>query len=279
MPSLPQKYAWWPIINNILRKRIDSLVCGRFNIVTDPSAWMDALDVIRLNLHPDSFEPRYNISPSEPPLRPGSKRSTPPRLTRVPIVFQKSGELVAEQAIWPLIPPWANGVVTKYSTANARSEDIADKNAYRRAWRQSQRCLIYATGFFEWQSRPGQKAKQPWNIRLHRENDFAFGGLWESGRTAGGAEFLSCTIITLPANELMRNIHNSGRNKHRMPLLLPRTAHQPWLDAPLDSTQDFIKALPSTSLEAWPISAAVNNPNFDDPSVLHPISLPGANQY
>ena len=235
---------------------------------------MDALDVIRLNFDPDSFEPCYNISPSEPPRPPGSRRLAPRRITRVPVVFRNAGELVADLAIWPLIPPWAKGEITKYSTANARSEEIAEKNAYRRAWRREQRCLIYATGFFEWQDRPGQKAKQPWNIRLQGEEDFAFGGLWESGKSADGTEILSCTIITLPANELMREIHNSGRNRHRMPLLLPRPAQEAWLDAPLDSAMELIEAVPSAALEAWPVSAAVNNPNFDDPRVLGPVDLP-----
>ncbi|MYA31088.1 MAG: SOS response-associated peptidase [Gammaproteobacteria bacterium] len=245
-------------------------MCGRFNIITDPRAWMDALDVL-YSIIEDGFEPRYNISPSEPPLPAGSKRASPRRITRVPIVLQRGDEFVGEDAIWPLIPVWARGEVPKYSTANARSEEMADKNAYRNAWKREQRCLIYATGFYEWQARPGVRAKQPWHIRLKGQGGFAFGGLWESSRASDGTEVLSCTIVTLPANELMRGIHNAGRNRHRMPLILPPDAQKAWLEAPAKSAMDRVAAVPSEALEAWPVSTAVNNPNFDDARLLEPI--------
>ena len=246
-------------------------MCGRFNIITDPRAWMDALDVLYSIIEEGDFEPRYNISPSEPPLPAGSQRASPRRITHVPIVLQRGDELVGEDAIWPLIPVWARGEVPKYSTANARSEEMADKNAYRNAWKREQRCLIYATGFYEWQARPGHKAKQPWHIRLKGQGGFAFGGLWESSRASDGTEILSCTIVTLPANQLLRGIHNAGRNRYRMPLTLPPDAQKAWLEAPAKSAMDSVAAVPSKALEAWPVSTAVNNPNYKDARVLEPI--------
>ena len=60
-------------------------MCGRFNIITDPKEWMDALDVVRSSDSPGRFEPRYNIGPSEPPRPVGSRRASPRRITRVPI--------------------------------------------------------------------------------------------------------------------------------------------------------------------------------------------------
>ena len=102
-------------------------MCGRFNIITDPSAWMSALDVVRSSNDTGRFEPRYNIGPSEPPRPAGSRRASPRRITRVPIVYRQKGELVGEDAVWPLIPLWARDEVPKYSTANARSEELAGK--------------------------------------------------------------------------------------------------------------------------------------------------------
>ena len=246
-------------------------MCGRYNIIEDPQAWMDALEVVYSIIDEDRFEPRYNISPSEPPLPAGSQRASPRRITRVPIVLQRGDELVGEDAIWPLIPVWARGEVPKYSTANARSEEIADKNAYRNAWKREQRCLIYATGFYEWQARPGHRIKQPWHIRLKGQEGFALGGLWESSRVSDGTEVLSCTIVTLPANELMRDIHNAGRNRHRMPLILTPDMQKDWLEAPVDSAMSIVAAVPSDILEAWPVSTAVNNPNHNNARVLEPI--------
>ncbi len=105
-------------------------MCGRFNIITDPSAWMSALDFVRSSDDPGRFEPRYNIGPSEPPRPAGSRRATPRRITHVPIVYRRGDEFVGEDAIWPLIPVWARGEVPRYSTANARSEEMAGKNSY-----------------------------------------------------------------------------------------------------------------------------------------------------
>ena len=110
-------------------------------------------------------------------------------------------------------------------------------------------------------------------MRLRGRDDFAFGGLWESSRAGDGAEVLSCTIITLPANSLMREIHNGGRNRHRMPLILPREAQRAWLEAPSGSAMGLVSTVRSEALEAWPVSTAVNNPNFNDVRVLDPVTL------
>ncbi len=248
-------------------------MCGRLNIITDPSAWMSALDVVRSSDDPGRFEPRCNIGPSEPPRPAGSRRASPRRITRAPIVYRRGDEFVGEDAIWPLIPVWARGEVPRYSTANARSEEMAGKNSYRNAWKREQRCLIYASGFFEWQARPGRKVKQPWHIRLRGQDDFAFGGLWESSRAGDGTEVLSCTIVTLSANSLMREIHNAGRNRHRMPLILPRDRQRAWLDSSPESAMGLVAAVRSDALEAWPLSTAVNNPNLNDPRILEPVTL------
>ena len=152
-------------------------VCGRFNIITDPKAWMDALELVHSFDGPDCFEPRYNIGPSQPAQPAGSRLASPRRVTRVPIIYRRGGEFVGEDAVWPQIPVWARGEVPRYSTANARSEEMAGKNAYRYAWRREQRCLIYASGFYEWLARPGQRTKQPWHVRMRGRDDFAFDGL------------------------------------------------------------------------------------------------------
>ncbi len=110
-------------------------------------------------------------------------------------------------------------------------------------------------------------------IRLRGQDDFAFGGLWESSRAVDGTEVLSCTIVTLPANSLMREIHNAGRNRHRMPLILPRDRQRAWLDSSPESAMGLVAAVRSEALEAWPVSTAVNNPNLNDPRILEPVTL------
>lgn len=84
---------------------------------------------------------------------------------------------------------------------------------------------------------------------------------------------LSCTIVTLPSNMLMSEIHNAGRNRHRMPLILPRDRQRAWLEAPAESAMGLVTAVRSQALEAWPVSVSVNNPNLNDPRVLEPVTV------
>ena len=244
-------------------------MCGRYHLVADPEELLRSCGVDTLRGPDDPFGPRYNIAPSEPPHPPGSRRTSPPRLTRVPIARKDgaAGSAVAEPAVWPLVPLWAKGEVTRYSTANARSETLRESRSYRHAWESGQRCLIPATGFYEWQD-AGGRVKQPWSIVPTNEDFFLFGGLWESSRGEDGEEVLSCTIVTVEANPLMREIHNAGKNRHRMPLILPEEAREAWLAGSVDEAGAAIGAFPADEMAATPIGTAVNNPGFDDPKVL-----------
>lgn len=244
-------------------------MCGRFNITTDPKALFDMFDLLLSLDERKAFEPRYNIAPSEPPIPPGSKRQTARRISRVPVIRRHREALVVNDAIWPLIPVWARGEVQKYSTANARSETMHERASYRGAWKQGQRCLIPATGFYEWQD-VGDRTKQPWNIHPLNEPFFLFGGLWESSTNIAGNAVLSCTIVTLDANSLMREIHNAGANKHRMPLMLDRRAADVWLNGSVDEARAVVTPMPADEMAAYEIGRAINNPNHDNADILQP---------
>lgn len=234
---------------------------------------MDAFDVVFNDNILGPFEPRYNISPSDPPHPEGSKRKTPPRSTNVPILRMEDDTVIADNVCWPLIPFWAKGIVQKYSTANARSEEMHEKKTYRGAWSKGRRCLIFATGFFEWQAVDGEQTKQPWHIKPLNEDQLVFGGLWERSRNSEGDYIHSCTIVTMDANPLMREIHNAGKNKHRMPLILPREAQRAWLTAPdPEEASQLIQQYPADEMHAYKVNRWVNNPNYDDPKVVEPIA-------
>ena len=144
-------------------------MCGRYNLVTDAHALADAFDIILDLAQLDFSLPRFNIAPS-----------SGKRLTKIPIIRALGNENTISSAVWPLIPSWAKGKLPKYSTANARAERVQDAPSYRHAWKNNQRCLIPATGFYEWQSIKGRKTKQPYHIFLPNTYIFAFAGLWES---------------------------------------------------------------------------------------------------
>jgi len=188
----------------------------------------------------------YNVSPT----------------MNVPVV-RRFGEAEAEAVLmrWGLIPFWAKGVVQKYSTINATCERVQTAPAYRNPWKRGQRCLLPVNGFYEWQALTTQKAKQPWYIHLADRDIFGLGGLWESSTRDDGTAVESCTIITVPANPLMAEIHNT---KQRMPLILPREAHDAWLTTDPRAAADLVQPFPAVRMEAWPVSTHVNNPRHDD---------------
>lgn len=230
-------------------------MCGRYNIVTNASALVDAFKIIYNDL--EFSAPIYNASPS-------LASTDPAHYHRYPVVYLKDGKTAGANLVWPLIPKWAKGKVSKYSTANAMQETMAEKNSFKHAWNQSQRCLIPATGFYEWQIVEGQKNKQPYNITLKHDNIFAMAGLWEESE---GIQ--SYTIITTAANELMEKIHNTRK---RMPVILHLDAYSQWLEGTPDEARECIQQIPSEEMQASKISTAVNNPGFDDPVVLEPPS-------
>jgi putative SOS response-associated peptidase YedK len=123
---------------------------------------------------------------------------------------------------WGLIPSWAKEPGIGNRMINARAETIAEKPAFRAAFRR-RRCLIPADGFYEWKTERGRK--QPYRIALEGGAPFAFAGLWERWEGAGEAGAVeSCTIATTEANARLKAIH------HRMPVILAPEAYDLWLD-------------------------------------------------
>ena len=246
-------------------------MCGRYHLTRDPPETLRIDGTVIERGGRDPFRPRHNIAPSEPPHPPESTRKKPPRLTRAPIVRRHDDRIVVEDAVWPLVPLWANGEVSRYSTANARSESMRKSRTYARPWEHGQRCLVPATGFYEWQD-VGERYKQPWSIEPLNDALFCFGGLWEVSYAPDDVAVLSFTIVTVAANPLMAEIHNAGKNKERMPLILPPEHRDAWLNGTLDDADSVVGQFPADEMTAREISTAINNPNVDDPKVLEGIA-------
>ena len=124
---------------------------------------------------------------------------------------------------WGLIPAWAKEPSIGNKMINARAESVAEKPAFRAAFR-SRRCIVPASGFYEWQ-RQGRGPKQPYLIRRKDGEPIGFAGLWEGWRDpASGEAVESCTIITCAPNELVAELHD------RMPVILDPADYDRWLD-------------------------------------------------
>ncbi|MGC9150576.1 MAG: SOS response-associated peptidase [Microbacter sp.] len=142
---------------------------------------------------------------------------------------------------WGLIPPWAKDETIASATLNARVETIAVKPAFKYVLHQ--RCLIPADGFYEWQwlDEKGKK-KQKYLLTLPDGELFAFAGLWSEWKNPiNGQSIKTFSIVTMEANPLMRQIHNS---KKRMPVITTRNHENDWLNnQALIIQNDRLKAL------------------------------------
>jgi putative SOS response-associated peptidase YedK len=186
-----------------------------------------------------------------------------------PIVrVNKAGERIGLRVHWGLIPFWAKGVQPKYSTINATVEKLTDAATWRGPWNRGQRCILPALGFFEWQVQADGKSKQPFYITLNDQDVFGFAGLWDSSTGADGVAVESCTIVTMPANHLMAEIHNV---KHRMPAILRVEDRETWLTGPPEAAFTVIKQYPDTHMVATPVSTRVNKPQNNDSTLIEAI--------
>jgi putative SOS response-associated peptidase YedK len=203
------------------------------------------------------FPPSFNVAPTQP----------------VPIVRMRDGARQGVRLRWGLIPYFAKGVAPKYSTINARIETVQTAASYRGPWSRGQRCLVAARGFYEWQTQADGKTRVPYYIHLNDQDIFAFAGLWDSSRNELGEWIESCTHLTLPANELLREIHNT---QHRMPAILAREDREAWLEGTPEEAWAVLRAYPAGHMVAWPVSTRVNKPANDDAGLIEPADPPSA---
>ena len=184
---------------------------------------------------------------------------------KVPVVRAAAGgERVGARLRWGLIPFWAKGIPPKYSTINATVEKLTNAATWRGPWSRGQRCIMPANGFYEWQVLPDGKTKQPYYITLNDQPLFGFAALWDASRAEDGV-VESCTIVTMPANRLMTEIHNV---KHRMPALLAREDRDVWLNGSPEEALRVIRQYPDSLMLATPVSTRVNMPKNNDAALI-----------
>lgn len=226
-------------------------MCGRYTL-TAPMEDLAASFGVTGEL--PEIAPSYNIAPTG----------------EIAVVGEDSGgERRLRLLRWGLIPSWADDPSIGARMINARAETVAEKPAFRSAFRR-RRCLILADGFYEWK-RPaegGKGPKQPYYVKLADGSPYAFAGLWESWQAGEGEKVRSCAIITTDANDLVSGIH------HRMPVILAPEDYGRWLAGPEDGDdlQALLRPYPSEEMAAYPVGTYVNKPQNDDASCLEPVA-------
>lgn len=228
-------------------------MCGRY------AASRDAIEVAQAfgaeQLPTTDVAPRipnFNVAPT----------------TEVFIVCENDGVRSVDVARWGLIPSWSKDASKAARMINARSETVADKPAYRAAFRR-RRCLVPADGYYEWQAPSADRAKQPFFIHDAERKPLAFAGLFEDWTSPEGV-VRSCTILTQEARGTLARIHD------RMPVLVSDATIDHWLDP---TTADPLEVLATMcadeaeleALRAYPVSTAVNKPVNNDATLVDPI--------
>ncbi len=173
-------------------------MCGRFEL-TDPQ---QIYRVYHIKNKLIEIKPNVNVSPSQ----------------YVPVVLT-DGELVVMK--WGLIPHWAKDAKIGYKMINARKETLAEKPSFRVPLK-TQRCIIPATGFYEWKTTASGKV--PYKFSMNDHHMFGFAGLYEVWKDPEGEELKTFTIITVEPNNLVGEVHN------RMPAILTDEEQEIWLN-------------------------------------------------
>jgi putative SOS response-associated peptidase YedK len=169
---------------------------------------------------------------------------------------------------WGLVPRWAKERTASNKLFNARSETVLEKPSFRPLV-SSHRCVIPASGFYEWHAQGKGKAKQP--LYIHRTDGQPLGlaGLWTTWTDPENDEVLtSHTVLTCEPNDFMAPIHN------RMPVILEGDALDEWLDADERTAVDVVAVLRPCAndlLTAYPVSTLVNNVRHDGPELIAPV--------
>ncbi|MGB0557535.1 MAG: SOS response-associated peptidase [Paracoccaceae bacterium] len=178
-------------------------MCGRF---TRYHIWKEVHDYLSLfSTTASNLQPRYNIAPT----------------TDCEVVREGDGGREMFTARWGLLPHWAKDIKFGAKTFNARSETVAEKPSFRDAFKK-RRCVIPASGYYEWRTESGKK--QPYHFTIPDQPVMVFAGLWEENKRVAEDPIVSFTILTTDANKTVSDYH------HRMPVLLDQEGIAAWMD-------------------------------------------------
>lgn len=183
-------------------------------------------------------------------------------------------------ASWGIMAPWekdfAQAKASQSRAINARSESVHEKPTFRDSFRH-RRCLIPATGYYEWATALGKyKTKQPFYIHRNDNHQISFAGIYSTWHTQHGEIIQSAAVITRDAVGELETIHD------RMPVMLPRAKWNSWLDPDVKEVEEIRGIMnfdishgerPDEGLTAYPVSTRVNSVSNNGPSIIERLEL------
>jgi len=219
-------------------------MCGRFTLTVSP-ATLSGLFKAEWS---SPFKPRYNIAPTQqsPVVR----------------ISPADNSLHIDLLKWGLIPSWAKDASIGNHMINARSETVDQKPSFRTALKH-RRCIVPASGFYEWQEVGGKK--HPLYIKLKDSSLMMFAGIWDHWKNPDGEVIESFSILTTVTNELIQPLHD------RMPVILTPEDKDIWLDTQVADPEQLkllFQPYQSDLMEMYQISDLVNSPRNDNPECI-----------
>jgi putative SOS response-associated peptidase YedK len=194
------------------------------------------------------FAPKFNVRPGQ----------------YVPSVRLHQGETEGVMLRWGMIPSWVEALPTGTPKACVRSAHLGRSKIYRGAWLGSQRCILPVAGFYTWQLTP-EKYRQPFFVRLLNRSVFGLAALWDRWVSDDDDVIESCSIIGVPANELLSDITDGELG---MPALLRRRDYRTWLTGTPVEAKQVLTPYSARWMEAYPVSTRINAADIDDPGLI-----------
>lgn len=218
-------------------------MCGRFAITLPNDAMAQLFAARPSNALPDV--PNYNICPTN----------------QVHVVRAGEGGRQLDPLRWGFLPHWYKTQNDGPLLINARAETLAQKPAFRAACRD-RRCLIVATGFYEW-TKTQDGARLPWYFHRSDGAPIAFAGIWQNWGE-GEARQATCAIVTTAANDSVRAVH------HRMPLIIEPADWALWLGEAGKGAARLMKPGFEDVLQFHRVGTAVNSNRASGPDLIAP---------
>jgi putative SOS response-associated peptidase YedK len=219
-------------------------MCDRYVLPDQPAAEREFL--------PDTawwnFAAKFNVPPAQ----------------YVPAIRLHAGRSEGVMLRWGLIPSWFEGEPQGPPRAIVASARLEQSDAHRVPWRNGQRCILPAAGFYSWRL-TRERYRQPFFVRLTRRSVFGIAAVWDRWVSADDDVIEGCSMVTVPANELMAEVGDPGRE---MPAILRRQHYQAWLRGTPAEAQSALRPYDFQGMQAFPVSPRVNCIAVDDPGLI-----------